>query len=417
MRNWAGNHEYQAARVERPTTTAAVAEVVRAAGRVRAVGTRHCFNAVADVPGGVLISTAALDRILSLDVDRRTVTVEPGVTYAQLGPVLHAAGWALANLASLPHISVAGSVATATHGSGQAIGCLSTQVSSVDLVMADGTTRTFGRGDADFAGVVVGLGSLGVVTALTLDLVPTFDIAQTVYDDVPMGPYLADLDAIGGGTYSVSGFTDWQRDRFTQVWIKAVAGRAHPDLRQLGGRLANGPRHPLMGRVGNVASDGAGAEACSQQLGVPGPWHERLAHFRAEFTPSSGQELQTEYLVPRDRAAEAAAAVAALRDVIGPVLQVSEVRLVAADDLWLSMAYGRPSLAIHFTWHKDPASVATVLPRLEEALTPFDARPHWGKLFVEGGPLSGRRHPRWGDFQQLRRRLDPTGKFASPYVG
>ena len=172
-----------------------------------------------------------------------------------------------------------------------------------------------------------------------------------------------------------------------------------------------------MGRAGNVASDGAGADACTQQLGVPGPWHERLPHFRAEFTPSSGQELQTEYLVPRDRAADALAAVADLRDVTGPVLQVSEVRLVAADDLWLSMAYGRPSVAIHFTWHKDPAGVAAVLPRLEAALAPFDARPHWGKLFVEHGPLAGPAHPRWADFDQLRRRLDPTGKFASAYVG
>ena len=419
MDNWAGNLTYQAARVERPTTPAAVAAIVRAADRVRAVGTRHCFNAVADSPGGTLISTAELNRVGAIDTagDRPTVTVEPGVTYAQLGPVLHAAGWALANLASLPHISVGGSVATGTHGSGQAVGCLSTQVAALDLVTADGTSRTLGRGDADFAGAVVGLGTLGVVTSLTLDLVPTFDVAQTVYDAVPMDRFLADLDAIGGGTYSVSGFTDWQRNRFTQVWVKAVAGRGHPDLRQVGGTLADGPRHPLMGRAGNVASDGAGADACTQQLGVPGPWHERLPHFRAEFTPSSGHELQTEYFVPRDRAADAIAAVAELRDVVGPVLQVSEVRLIAADDLWLSMAYNRPSVAIHFTWHKDPAGVAAVLPRLEAALAPFDARPHWGKLFVERGPLAGTRHPRWGDFRDLARRLDPTGKFASHYVG
>ncbi len=417
--NWAGNHTYRAARVERPTAAAAVADIVLAADRVHAVGTRHSFNAVADSPGGVLISTAGLDRIGSIDAagDRPTVTVEPGVTYAQLGPVLHAAGWALPNLASLPHISVGGSVATGTHGSGQSVGCLSTQVARLTLVTADGATRTLGRGDADFAGAVVGLGTLGVVTSLSLDLVPTFDVAQTVYDAVPMNRFVADLDAIGGGTYSVSGFTDWQGDRFTQVWVKAVDGRAAPDLRQVGGTLADSPRHPLMGRAGNVASDGAGADACTQQLGVPGPWHERLPHFRAEFTPSSGQELQTEYLVPRDRAADALAAVAVLRDVVAPVLQVSEVRLVAADDLWLSMAHGRPSVAIHFTWHRDPAGVAAVLPRLEAALAPFDARPHWGKLFVEGGSLSGPRHPRWADFGQLRRRLDPAGKFASAYVG
>ena len=416
MQNWAGTYTYRAARVERPGTADEVAAVVRSADRVRAVGTRHCFNAIADAPGGVLVCTNRLNRILALDATGPTVTVEPGVTYGQLGPVLHAAGWALPNLASLPHISVAGSVATGTHGSGQTLGCLATSVSALDLVTADGTPRTLRRGDADFNGAVVHLGALGVVTRLTLDLVPTFDVAQTVYDRVPMGAFAEHVDAIAASAYSVSGFTDWQGGRFTQVWMKSRAGEAHFDLGAIGGTRADRQRHPLEGRAGNVASDGAGPAACSVQLGVPGPWHERLPHFRMAFTPSSGAEIQSEYFVPRDRAPEALAAVSALGGTIGPVLQISEVRFVAADDLWMSMAYGRPSVAVHFTWRRDAAAVAAVLPRIEQALAPLDARPHWGKMFCEAGPLAARRDPAGAKFRDLARAYDPHGKFASPYV-
>ncbi len=419
MQNWAGNYTYRAARVERPGTTDELAGLVGGAERVHAVGTRHCFNAVADSPGGTLISTERLTRIFPVDTTgpTPTVTIEPGVTYGQLGPVLHAAGWALPNLASLPHISVAGSVATATHGSGERLGCLATSVSVMDLVTADGTIRTIRRGEADFDGAVVHLGVLGAVARLTLDVVPTFEVEQTVYDHVPMAAFAEQMDDIVGGGYSVSGFTDWQGGRFNQVWMKCLAGRPHFDLEAIGGRRAGRQRHPLEGRAGNVASEGAGANACSVQMGVAGPWHERLPHFRMEFTPSSGEEIQTEYFVPRSRAAEALAAVAELRDVVGPVLQVSEVRFIAADDLWMSMAYGRPSVGLHFTWRKDPAGVAAVLPRLESALLPFDPRPHWGKVFVEDGPLARRSDAAAGRFVRLMRTLDPGSKFASRFVG
>ncbi len=417
MQNWAETFTYRAARVERPTTADEVAAIVRAADTVHAIGTRHCFSHIADAPGGALISTGKMNRIVSIDTGgpSPTVTVEPGVTYGQLGPVLHAAGWALPNLASLPHISIGGSVATATHGSGETLGCLATHVSAIDLVTADGATRTLRRGDADFNGAVVHLGVLGVVTRLTLDLVPTFDIAQTVYDQVPMAAFAEQMDAIAASAYSVSGFTDWQNGRFTQVWMKSRVGVQQFDLRSIGGARADRQRHPLDGKSGNVASDGKGADACSVQLGVPGPWHERLPHFRMEFTPSSGAEIQSEYFVPRSRAGEALAAVAALGEAIGPVLQVSEVRFIAADELWMSMAYGRPSVGIHFTWRKEPAAVVALLPRIERALLPFDARPHRGKVYNESGPLAERRDEGGERFRALMRAWDPQGKFASAY--
>ena len=411
MRNWAGNHTFRAARVERPETVDRLAAVVRDNPAVRGVGTRHSFNAIADVPGGVLVST---EHLCGIDIDRGpspTVTVGAGVTYGRLGPVLHAAGYALPNLASLPHISVAGSVATATHGSGESLGCLATGVSAVQMVLADGTVRTFGRGDAAFDGVVVHLGRLGVVTALTLDLLPTFDVAQTVYEGVPIAAYAEHLDAIAGSVYSVSGFTDWQDGRFKQVWMKALVGVPHADLRDLGGTKADRQHHPLEGRAGNVASEGAGADACSRQLGEPGPWHERLPHFRMDFTPSSGEELQTEYFVPRHHAAAALAAVGGLADVVGPVLQVSEVRLIAADRFWMSPFYERPSVGLHFTWRKDMAGVLAVLPRIEAALARFDVRPHWGKVSTFAFEAACRKLPRATDFATLARAIDVSGKF------
>ena len=416
MDNWAGNYTFRAARVERPATVGELADVVRAATRVRAVGTRHCFNDVADAPGGTLLSLDRLPRDVTVDAARRTATVSAGVTYGDLGPALHAAGWAVPNLASLPHISVVGACATATHGSGADLGCLATAVAAVEWVTADGTVRTVARGDADFAAAAVHLGSLGVVTRITLDLVPTFDVEQRVYDRVPFSAWVDHLDEIAAGAYSLSGFTDWQADRFTQVWVKSVAGRPHADLTRFGGTLADGPRHPLGGRAGNVASDGAGAGACTEQLSVPGPWHERLPHFRLDFTPSSGEEIQTEYMVGRRDLPAAMAALLRLGRDLDPVLQIAEVRLVAADDLWMSPFYCRPSACLHFTWRKDPAGVLAVLPKIEAALEPFDPRPHWGKVFTLPADRLRAAYPKFDAFRSLAAAYDPTGKFRNDYA-
>lgn len=161
---------------------------------------------------------------------------------------------------------------------------------------------------------------------------------------------------------------------------------------------------------------GISAAPCTEQLGVPGPWFARLPHFRPEFTPSSGVELQSEYLVPRTRAVEALRAVDAIRDRVAPVLQISEIRTIAADDLWLSTAYGRDSVGIHFTWVKDLDGVLPVLAALEECLAPYEPRPHWGKLFTIAPEALRAAYPRLPDFQALRHRFDPTGKFTNAFL-
>ena len=409
-RNWASNVVYGAADVVAPGSLDELADVVRSADRVKALGSRHCFNTIADTDGLHVVSSR-LPAEVHIDSERGIVRASAGLRYGDLAPALHREGWALANLASLPHISLAGAVATGTHGSGDAVASLASAVAGVELVTADGELRTFRRGDPDFEGVVISLGALGIVTALELDLVPAFDVAQTVYERLPLDAVLDDLDAVTQLGYSVSMFHTWHDPEIIdQLWVKrrADATGALPEA-VFGAAKASVKRHPL---------PDVSAESCTDQLGVPGEWYARLPHFKLEFTPSNGDELQSEFLVPRRHAVAAIAAMRGLADRVAPLLQVCELRTVASDDLWLSSAYGTDVLGIHFTWKPDQAAVERLLPEIERALAPLHARPHWGKLFsLEGADeRMPTLYPRWNDFVALRRRLDPRGVFRNGFL-
>ncbi|HKN99982.1 MAG TPA: FAD-binding protein [Pseudonocardiaceae bacterium] len=400
--NWSGNHVFAAGRTLRPRTMAELRSMVRSASRCKAVGTRHSFHDIADFAGGTLIDVSEMDR--PLEIGEGTVTVGAAVRYGDLARPLDAAGWALANLASLPHCTVAGSVATATHGSGQHNQNLSAAVVGLELVTADGEVRTFTRADPEFPGLVVGLGAFGVVTAVTLETVPTYRVRQSVFDHLPWDAVFDWFDEIQDAAYSVSLFTTWAEDTVRQVWLKTVAdGPDQPRTDFYGAPAADSPRHPVAGMP---------PANCTEQLGVAGPWYDRIPHFRLEFTPSAGAELQSEFFVPRRDAVDALRAVRELADVVAPLLFVSEIRTVAGDDLWLSPAHGGDRVAIHFTW-RPLDEVPRVLPVIEERLAPFGVRPHWGKLFH--GDVANR-YPRLRDFRALARRLDPDGRFASPFL-
>jgi xylitol oxidase len=385
-------------------------ELVGESGQVRAVGTGHSFNRIADTPG-VLISLADLPPVIDVGPGA-SVTVAGGVRYGELSEQLNAAGYALPTMASLPHLSVAGAVATATHGSGDAQGNMATVVSGLELITADGGVRTVRRdtGGEEFRGCVVGLGSLGLVTALTLDLVPAFTVRQYVYEGLPAAMLQSHFDEIFGSAYSVSVFTNWRGERHSQLWLKVREGERdgwQPALRWMDATLADRQLHPIPGGDPGHAT---------QQLGVPGPWHERLPHFRAEFTPSSGAELQSEYLVPRQVAAGAFDALASLGALMAPVLQIAEIRTVAPDDLWLSPSFQRDTVALHFTWIRDIAAVTPVIAAMEHLLTPLGARPHWAKVFGMPPHVVRALYPRSGDFQDLLGRYDPAGKFRNGFI-
>ena len=402
--NWAGNVAFGAARRERPADLAALQRVVATSSHVRVLGTGHSFSPIADSPG-TLVSLAGLRRTAEVDAARRCVEITGQWTYGELFVELERAGLALANTASLPHISVAGACATGTHGSGVRNQSLAAAVTSVTLLTAAGDLVSVDRDDPSFGGSVVALGRLGVVVALTLDLVPSFSVAQTVVDEVPDERVASALEAILGVAYSVSVFTTWGPERTSQVWLKELAV-GPPTQERWGGVDADGPRHPVAGMP---------AENATPQLGRPGPWHERLPHFRLAFTPSSGDELQSEYLLPLTRAAEAWQAVDAIREVVHPRLHVSELRAVAPDPTWLGLTGGEPSIAFHFTWKPGP-QVASAVAAVEEQLSPYDARPHWGKVFSTPRERIERLYPRLGDFRGLVAALDPDGRFGNDLV-
>ncbi|NYE19245.1 D-arabinono-1,4-lactone oxidase [Microbacterium immunditiarum] len=406
--NWAGNLTYSARELVAPATVDELRRVVASAARVKALGSRHSFNRIADTDG-VLVSAAALGGP-ELDSGRAVVRAPAGMRYGELAPWLQERGWALANLASLPHISLAGAVSTGTHGSGDRNPSLAEAVEGVEFVGADGEVHRIARGDADFGSAVVSLGALGVTTAIELRVEPTFEVAQTVYPDAPLDRVLERYDSVTGAAYSVSLFTTWRDpDRVDQIWVKERLDRPGPGLPEgLGVSAAGGPLHPL---------PGVSAEPCTTQGGVPGPWLARLPHFRLEFTPSNGDELQSEYLVPRTAGVAAIEALRGLAARIAPLLQVCELRTVAADTQWLAPSGGRDSTALHFTWKPLQREVEAFLPELESALAPFEARPHWGKLFDTSGVsrLPGF-YPEWERFAELRERLDPRGIFVNGFL-
>ncbi len=409
--NWSGNYTYSTDRLHQPQTIEEVQQVVKSCSKLRALGARHSFNGIADSTENQ-ISLTHLNQMV-LNRQAATVTVGAGVTYSQLAPYLEGQGYALHNLASLPQISVAGAIATATHGSGNKNGNLATAVTGLEVVTADGEVLTLSRErDGDrFQGTAVHLGAIGVITRVTLAVQPTFQVSQVVYENLAMDQLEHHLEEIFASGYSVSLFTDWQNHRIGQVWVKrrVEGGKAPQFAPELhGATLATRKLHPLPGHS---------AESCTEQLGVPGPWYERLPHFRINFTPSSGAELQSEYLIPRERGYEAILAVEQLRDHVTPHLLISELRTVERDDLWMSTAYQRPSMAIHFTWKPEWPAVKNVLPMIEEKLAPFDARPHWGKLFtMSPSRIKPPLYPKLSSYQGLLAHYDPQGKFRNRFV-
>jgi xylitol oxidase len=408
--NWAGNYRYSTDRLDVPKTAADVQQIVKSRSKLKALGTRHSFNGIADSTGDQ-ISLKQLDQIV-LDEKSRTVAVGAGVSYGQLASYIDARGYALHNLASLPHISVAGACATATHGSGNKNGNLSTAVSAMEVVTGKGEVVDLSRGrDGDrFRGAVVGLGGLGVVTKVTLNVQPTFRMSQVVYENLPMAQLERHLNDIFASGYSVSLFTDWQNHRVTQVWVKRrveQGASSAPEPEFFGAKLATKKLHPLAGHS---------AENCTEQMGIPGPWYERLPHFRMNFTPSSGAELQSEYFVPRDKGYEAILAVEQLRDQITPHLLISELRTIDADDLWMSPCYKQPSMTIHFTWKPEWPAVKNLLPMIEEKLAPFNAKPHWAKLFTMSPSRLKSLYGKMPDYRALLKDYDPDGKFRNDFL-
>lgn len=411
QKNWAGNYTYSTANWHEPENIEQIQELVKKCHKIRVVGSRHSFNGIADSDENI-VSLRKLNKMIELDKEKQTVTVEGGIIYSDLSRYLQQNGFALGNMASLPHISVAGACATATHGSGDKNRCLSDSIIAMEVVAADGELVEFSceKNEEQLKGAAVSLGGIGIITKMTLKVIPDFQISQYVFENLALAQLEHHLDDIFSSGYSVSLFTNWESDTINQVWIKQL----HTDQEEMkvltdlfGAQPATANCHPI-----------AGVEAvnCTEQMGVPGPWFDRLPHFRIDFTPSNGDELQSEYIIPREHAFKAITAISEIREQISPLLHVSEIRSIAKDDLWMSPFYQQDSIGIHLTWKDDWKSVQTVLPQIEERLAPYKARPHWGKLFTMSKEEVQPLFEKLSAFQQLLNQYDPNGKFRNQFL-
>ena len=410
LKNWSGNLTYGTDNVFYPKSVAEVQQQVKKLSKLKGLGTRHCFNTIADSKDN-LVSSKNLNKVVSLDKHAHTVTVEGGIKYGELAPYLHKQGFALHNLASLPHISVAGSCTTATHGSGIKNGNLASAVTGLEVVIADGSVVHLSKtNDAEkLNAVAVGLGAIGIITKVTLQIQPTYMMRQRVFTDMPMAQVKQHFEKIVSAGYSVSLFTDWQSDSINEVWIKSKIGvdKDENGAEFYGAKAATKNLHPIIA---------LSAENCTEQMGIPGPWYERLPHFKMGFTPSSGKELQSEYFVPLHHAVEAISAVARLGKQIGPHLFITEIRTIAADNLWMSPCHNQTSVTIHFTWKQETAAVLKLLPLIEKELSPFNARPHWGKIFTMSPKVLESRYEKLNDFKKIVAEYDPHGKFRNGFL-
>jgi len=410
LKNWAGNLTYSTDQIFYPKSVEEVQQLVRKLNKVKALGTRHCFNTIADSKYN-FISLRDMNKVVSLDANAKTVTVEAGIKYGEFCPWLNEKGFALHNLASLPHISVAGAITTATHGSGVKNGNLSTAVAGLEIVTADGSVVNRSEKDGEgFYAAVVGLGAIGVITKVTLHVQPAFMMRQYVYEKLPLQQLKEHFDEIVSAGYRVSLFTDWQNESINEVWIKSrVDDEANTKVREdfFGAKPATKNVHPIIE---------LSAENCTEQMGVPGAWYERLPHFKMGFTPSSGVELQAEYFVPHQHALNAFLAVQKMGQEIGPHLFISEIRTIDADSLWMSPCYKQPSVTIHFTWKQERDAVMKLLPVIEKELAPYHAKPHWGKLFTISPSTLHTRYEKLNDFKKMVAQYDPHGKFRNDFL-
>lgn len=411
LKNWAGNLEYSTGNVHYPKTLGEVQEVVKKCDRLKALGSRHSFNRIADSKENQ-ISLKEMNKVVFLNKNANTVTVEAGARYGEFAAYLHENGYALPNLASLPHITVAGACSTATHGSGVKNGNLSTAVSAIEFVNAAGEVVTMSKqkDGEEFYGAVVSLGALGVVTKVTLNLLPTFDMKQVVYRNLPMEELKNNFDDIQARGYSVSLFTKWQNKNINEVWIKNRVENGNvttDDLELHSAKRASQNMHPV---------EDQSAENVTEQMGKPGPWYDRMPHFKMGFTPSTGKELQSEYFVPIEYAYDAMMAIEKLQEKITPHLFISEIRTINADNFWMSPCYKKTCVAIHTTWKQEVDTVMGLLPIMEEQLAPFNPIPHFAKLFTISPSVLQSRYERLNDFKQLVSKHDPNGKFRNEFL-
>jgi xylitol oxidase len=402
--NWSSNVNFQEQEYLEPTNLDDLQDIVASQKFVRARGSAHSFNSIAD-SNNTIVSLEKMPQTIEIDEVKQNVKVSSFLKYGELVPTLHARGWALSNLASLPHISIAGSVSTATHGSGIFNKNLAAQVAAVEFIDSTGSIRHLSEGSREYEAFVVGLGLTGIITNYWLKIEPSFNVKQIIYENVSDIELEKSFDEIMGTAYSVSFFTRWDSSNQGNLWCKFKENQYIPDIVS-GAHQATKKLHPIP-EVDPVAA--------TEQFGVTGPWLERLAHFKLDFTPSVGDEIQSEFFVDRENAPAVIQKLRELSPKFRDMLWISELRTIAADNFWMSTASARDSVGFHFTWKKsnfDPK----VVKEIEENLVQFDYRPHWGKVFYAESRYLRSVYPKYSDFVEAVNLIDPNKKFSNQFT-
>jgi L-gulono-1,4-lactone dehydrogenase len=420
-RNWAGNQQCAPYAVERPRSEPEVVALVQAAAeagrRVKVVGSGHSFTGIACTDGH-MVDLSDYRRVVAHDRDARTVTVQAGITLADLCEELDLRGFALENMGDVGYQSLAGATATATHGTGVRFGNLSSRITGLSVVTAAGDVITCsGEDNADVFEVArVGLGALGVVSTITLQCVPAFNL-HAVEEPMRVDDVLTDFDGFMAG-----------EDHVEFYWVPHTGWALTKRNRR-----TDEPVRPR-GRVKEFADDILMPNVAFGALCRVGRRFPRSIPRLAKLVPSTGRIdyvdrsdkvftsprlvhfYEMEYAVPRGAVPEALNRIRDLIDRLGvPISFPVEVRAVAADDIPLSTAYGRDTdyIAVH-VYRGTPYD--QYFQGVESIMDDYDGRPHWGKLHNQTAATLAPRYPRWEAFQAARARLDPDGLFTNPYL-
>ncbi|MFE6917719.1 D-arabinono-1,4-lactone oxidase [Streptomyces rubiginosohelvolus] len=421
-RNWARQQSCSPARIERPANERQLSEAIDRAGRdglrVRPVGSGHSFTDTC-LTDGVIVDQSAMQRVLDVDTETGLVKVEAGIKLHRLTAELHRYGLALENQGDIDKQSLAGALATATHGTGERFRNLSANVVGCRLVTATGEVVEIDEErDADaWRAARVSVGALGVISQYTLRCVPAFRIHRV--DEVrPVTEVLADLDRLVAAHDHFEVLALPHTDKVLTYASRRTDRPAAPPR-----RLAAWWNDDVLSNVGLGAAThlarlvpGAAPRVARAMSGVVGRYeqlddsHGVYAHERrVRFT-------EMEYAIPRAHAAEALQRV---RTLIAerrlPVVFPIELRFTAPDDAFLSTAYGRDTayLAVH---HVVPAEYEAFFRAVEAIMDEYDGRPHWGKRHFQTAATLAARYPAWQEFQSVRARLDPDGMFTNDYI-
>jgi xylitol oxidase len=404
-KNWGGNLDYGPGKILAPESLAELSEIIRS-GKVRPIGTKHSFSNLV-IGEGQLVSAAGLSFEPVIDQKNSTVTVPAATKYGELAVFLEEEGYALKNMGSLPHISIAGSAATGTHGSGDKNQILSSSLVSFSYLDANGVIVTLNRSSKNFEACRVGLGAYGLWVNLTLAIVQSYQMRQDVFRNLPWELFLEDPAKLTAAGYSVSLFTKWGSDTIDQTWVKSRSHDSAPPIEIAGIKPDSTSMPELMPGVG---------DNLTQQGGEEGAWLDRLPHFRFDATPSAGNEIQTEYFFERKNIVGAIKAIQTIASEINPTLLISEIRTIAQDAAWLSPMLRGDSVAVHFTWVNDAAAVAKAVALVEKATAEFKPIPHWGKVHGFSAEKLREVHPKLDRAKALFDSLDPQGVFSTDYL-